>query len=110
MLRALRRARPHHSVLLADFDALPDVQIGGRGAPLVSSTRGGQNVDFDTFLIAAGEADIFFPTDFDALCALYSSVWVEGGGADLKSRAGHVASGAFLRRWGDISQTVTLGG
>jgi hypothetical protein len=110
LLRALRRARPHHSVLLADFDALPDVQIGGRGAPLVSSTRGGQNVDFDTFLIAAGEADIFFPTDFDALCALYSSVRVEGGGADLKSRAGHVASGAFLRRWGDISQTVTLGG
>ena len=65
-------------MLLADFDALPDVQIGGRGAPLVSSTRGGQNVDFDTFLIAAGEADIFFPTDFDALCALYSSVRVEG--------------------------------
>lgn len=40
-LTEVMRARPNHSVVLADFDALPEVQIAGRNAPIVSFTKVG---------------------------------------------------------------------
>ncbi|GLI61912.1 hypothetical protein VaNZ11_004435 [Volvox africanus] len=82
-LELLHDLRPNHSLIAADFDKLPDVRLPGRNAPLVAQKVGGRNIDHDTLLIPWGTADIFFPTDFDALCALYRSaahhVWGREG-------------------------------
>lgn len=44
---------------------------------------GGRNIDHNTLFVPWGTADIFFPTDFDALCRLYKAaaehVWGPGG-------------------------------
>jgi hypothetical protein len=37
LLEALVQARPDHDLILADFAELPDVQILGRNAPLVTA-------------------------------------------------------------------------
>ncbi len=38
LLDALHTAHPNHTLIAADFDALPDTRISGRNAPLVAST------------------------------------------------------------------------
>lgn len=57
----------------------PRLATTGRRHPQV----GGVNIDHDTLYVPWGKADIFFPTDFDALCKLYrraaQQVWGEGG-------------------------------
>ena len=40
LLETLHVARPNHTVIAADFDMLPDVQIAGKNAPLVSEKVG----------------------------------------------------------------------
>lgn len=37
LLKALLQARPNHHLIMADFAQLPDVQIPGRNAPLVTA-------------------------------------------------------------------------
>lgn len=78
-------------LVCADFDALPDVVIPGSGAPIVATTHSGGNVDHGTYLVPIGEADIFFPVNFDLLVELYRTA---GGGP-----AEHVSSRAFLEKW-----------
>jgi hypothetical protein len=88
LFEELHACFPRHTLLLADFDALPppDLEWGhGWGArelaasplaslqaPLVSS-RGadGSNRDHPTYLVPEGSADILFPTDFQTLRSLY---------------------------------------
>ncbi|GHP08471.1 hypothetical protein PPROV_000720900 [Pycnococcus provasolii] len=91
--RALRAALPRHSMIAADFDALPDVVVAGHGAPLVSTTQHGANIDHATYLVPPGEADIFFPVNFDAISALYQDV---SNGA----RVEHMASRSFIGEHG----------
>jgi hypothetical protein len=63
LLDALHAARPRHTLVAADFDALPDVRVPGLGAPLVSGRAGpGVPRDYDSVLVPWGSADIFFPT------------------------------------------------
>ncbi len=50
------------SLIVADFDWLPDVRLPGRNAPLVAEKEQGVNKDHDTVLVPWGKADIFFPT------------------------------------------------
>ena len=38
LLEVLCKARPHHCILAADFDELPETTIAGKNAPLVAST------------------------------------------------------------------------
>jgi len=73
MLSSLFEVAPDHTLLAADFDALPGVAVPGANAPLVSSTRGGVARDFGSlYSPPVGEAvDIFFPTKFEALSELY---------------------------------------
>lgn len=37
LFKTLQTARPNHHLIMADFSSLPDVQIRGRLAPLVTS-------------------------------------------------------------------------
>jgi hypothetical protein len=80
LLELLSERRPAAQLLLADFDALPGVQMRGRSAPLVASQPGGgRTIDWRSYLECGyGEADVLFPTDFELLEALASSVGFGG--------------------------------
>ncbi|CAI7925100.1 unnamed protein product, partial [Closterium sp. NIES-54] len=67
LLEAIYTARPHATVIAADFSLLPDVRIPGANAPLVAAKGGGVTQDQPTYLVPRGSADIFFPTDFRLL-------------------------------------------
>ena len=73
MFSSLFEVAPDHTLLAADFDALPGVAVAGANAPLVASTRGGVARDYASlYSPPVGEAvDIFFPTNFEALSDLY---------------------------------------
>lgn len=78
LLRAIRHV-PNHELLLADFDFLPNVVIAGENAPIVSSTVGGRAVDRGELLSAPfGSVDVFFPTNFRLLSAMYRSMHPTG--------------------------------
>ena len=109
---------PNHTVVAADFDALPAVVIPGHNAPLVSSTSGGGVArDYPSLYSAPPEeaVDIFFQTNFDALCDLYlecgsrrreeeegekqermTSVSDDDDDVDVLVSANHCKSSAFL--------------
>lgn len=38
LLETFAHALPNHQLIVADFDALPDVQLPGTNAPLVAAT------------------------------------------------------------------------
>ncbi|GIL75540.1 hypothetical protein Vretimale_15115 [Volvox reticuliferus] len=136
-LELLHDLRPNHSLIAADFDKLPDVRLPGRNAPLVAQKVGGRNIDHDTIFVPWGTADIFFPTDFDALCALYRAtahhVWgcegvatgtvapppppgttssssggVSAGGNLGDVNAEHFRQGAVIKRYREMFNTATI--
>eukprot|EP00191_Tetraselmis_sp_GSL018_P003404 CAMPEP_0177611364 /NCGR_PEP_ID=MMETSP0419_2-20121207/20447_1 /TAXON_ID=582737 /ORGANISM="Tetraselmis sp., Strain GSL018" /LENGTH=351 /DNA_ID=CAMNT_0019107079 /DNA_START=334 /DNA_END=1389 /DNA_ORIENTATION=+ len=107
LLEALHDRRPRHCLIAADFDALPDVVIPGKSAPLVSTTRGGRAVDHPTYLVPRGSADVFFPTDFDDLCALYGAA---AAAARTTASAEVLSTHDFMRRHARWQETTTLGG
>jgi hypothetical protein len=78
MLRLLKKMSkniPHCHLLISDFDQLV-TPIAGINAPIVSRKgfKSEEKIDFDTYLVARGEADIFFPIDFKLLSKMHSSV------------------------------------
>ncbi|GAA0154279.1 hypothetical protein LIER_12309 [Lithospermum erythrorhizon] len=64
LLQVLHGALPKMSLIASDFSYLPDVRMHGERAPLVSTKRDGHSIDYNSYLEAKGDADIFFPTDF----------------------------------------------
>ena len=115
LLEVLIRARPNHSLVLADFDFLPEVRIAGKNAPLVAEKIGGRKVDHDTLYVPWGTADIFFPTDFEALGRIYraaaGSVWGAGRdpARDIKLSTSHYHQGAVMKRYKEMARTATIG-
>ncbi len=94
LLDTLAAARPAHRLIAADFDALPGVSIAGANAPLVASQRGGgTTTDHATYLVPRGEADIFFPTDFEFLRIMEADVRTRSG-----ARAESLRTADFLLR------------
>jgi hypothetical protein len=91
LLSAIRHV-PNHELLLADFDFLPNVIIAGENAPIVSSTVDGKAVDRGELLgeTPFGGVDVFFPTDFRLLSAMYRSMHPTG-------RVCVEKAGSFLR-------------
>ena len=60
------------SMLVADFDTLPDVQLSGKYAPLVA----GSTKDFNNYIelqVRDGFADIIFPSDFDLIKSIVTT-------------------------------------
>jgi hypothetical protein len=62
---------------MADFDVLPagSSRHLGINAPIIS-TKGENShahTDHDTYLLPPGQADIFFPTDFNLLKKMYKN-------------------------------------
>ncbi|GBF96788.1 hypothetical protein Rsub_09644 [Raphidocelis subcapitata] len=122
LLDALHAARPRHTLIAADFDALPDVALPGANAPLVSGRAApGVARDYKTVLVPWGAADIFFPTDFEALGRLYAAAAASGGdgggGGGSKGRADggrvsyrHMPTAEFVQALGLSRHTQTLSG
>ena len=116
LLEVLHCSRPNHSIILSDFDFLPEVRIPGRNAPLVAEKVGGNKVDHDTIYVPWGTADIFFPTDFEALGRIYraasESVWgsdADREGSSIKLSTSHYHQGAVMKRYKEMAKTATIG-
>lgn len=79
LLEVLHRVLPKMSLIASDFSYLPDVRIAGERAPLVSTKTDGSSSDYESYLDAKGDADIFFPTDFVLLEQIdhYCSGWLK---------------------------------
>jgi hypothetical protein len=87
LLRFMHRVNilyPSHTLLLADFDALPTTEaIPGRNGPVVAhkateSQLRGKTKDEESYLVELGLCDIFFPTDFNFMKHLYTQVCLGG--------------------------------
>ncbi|KAI3994611.1 hypothetical protein MKX01_007903 [Papaver californicum] len=98
LLEVLHGALPKMSLIASDFSYLPDVRIPGERAPLVSTKKDGSSTDYNSYLDAKGDADIFFPTDFWLLERMdhYCSGWKH----DLKD---------VTSKKGKKRRTITLG-
>ncbi|MCL7022126.1 hypothetical protein MKW94_024115 [Papaver nudicaule] len=98
LLEVLHGALPKMSLIASDFSYLPDVRIPGARAPLVSTKKDGSSTDYNSYLDAKGDADIFFPTDFWLLERMdhYCSGW----NRDLKDETS---------KKGKKRRTITLG-
>ncbi|MEW5300862.1 MAG: hypothetical protein WDW36_003761 [Sanguina aurantia] len=111
LLDIIHGLRPNHSLIAADFDALPDVSVAGTNAPLVAEKVDGVNIDHKTIYVPWGKADIFFPTDFDALADMYGKVagHIWGTGPELgKVSAEHFRQGAVMKRYKEMFNTATI--
>ena len=78
MLKNLNKTLPNADFIMSDFDLLrnsPSNRIGFN-APTVSTKLEASDakVDYSSYLVPRGKADIFFPTDFRFLKALYQNV------------------------------------
>lgn len=66
---------PHSHLVISDFDHLV-TKIPGINAPIVSKKgfKSEEKIDFDSYLVQRGEADIFFPVDFNLLKKMHEEV------------------------------------
>ncbi|KAK3232781.1 hypothetical protein CYMTET_56888 [Cymbomonas tetramitiformis] len=117
VLETLHLARPNHKLVLADFDYLPDVVIPGHMAPLVASVSEGSTKDHGTYLLPRGTADIFYPTDFEALQKLNAKAAQQqvafGKSTEKIPKRGSsqvLTTKEFMLTYGELGGTQTLGG
>lgn len=108
LLESLKLAAPNHVLVAADFDHLPwpskitGLRDTSLNAPIVASAGG--NVDHGSYLENAGNADIFFATDFRWLASAYFEVMGPNASATVMS------SDAFLSRNVNPRRTETRTG
>ena len=78
MLKNVNKYIPNHHYIMADFDMLSakESAIQGINAPIVSKKleKSHEKHDFKSYLVPRGEADIFFPTNFQLLKHMYKKV------------------------------------
>ena len=78
MLRFLKRVNknmPNCNFVISDFDHLI-TSVPGLNAPIVSRKgfKSEEKKDYNTYLIERGEAEIFFPVDFNLLAQMHRSI------------------------------------
>lgn len=106
LLDVLYEYFPHHHLILSDFDSLPNA-IPGYMAPVVQTRYQRNMIPCTTYLVQQGYFDIFFPTNFWELQAMYGQLCPSYFG----TRRMHVTTHRkFVERWGDMRQTTTLSG
>lgn len=117
LLEVLHGALPKMSLIASDFSYLPDVKIPGERAPLVSMKKDGSSSDYNSYLNAKGDADIFFPTDFWLLERIdhYSSGWLKlqkdkSSKPGKKRRTIMLDTSSFMEEFGQPSRTRTKDG
>ncbi|XP_028095079.1 uncharacterized protein LOC114295081 isoform X2 [Camellia sinensis] len=117
LLEVLHGALPKMSLIASDFSFLPDVKVPGERAPLVSTKKDGSSSDFNSYLNAKGDADIFFPTDFWLLERIdhYCSGWLKlqkdkSSNKGKKRRTIMLDTSSFMEEFGLPSKTRTKDG
>ncbi|KAH7573047.1 hypothetical protein JRO89_XS03G0057500 [Xanthoceras sorbifolium] len=117
LLEVLHEKLPKMSLIASDFSFLPDVKIPGERAPLVSTKKDGQSQDYTSYLDAKGDADIFFPTDFQLLERIdhYCSGWLKmqkdkSSKQGKKRRTITLDSSSFMEEFGLPTKTRTKDG
>ncbi|KAJ6751307.1 hypothetical protein OIU85_001803 [Salix viminalis] len=117
LLEVLHEVLPRMSLIASDFSFLPDVSIPGERAPLVSTKKDGRSEDYNSYLDAKGDADIFFPTDFWLLERMdhYCSGWMKLHGNNTtnqgkKRRTLVLDTSAFMEEFGLPTKTRTKDG
>ncbi|EGR27457.1 hypothetical protein IMG5_195690 [Ichthyophthirius multifiliis] len=85
-LKHIKQNIPNHKIILSDFDSLNQKEQIGKNAPIVSKKleKSHEKLDYDTYLVKRGEADIFFPTNFRFIQHMYKQIMGKNGMA-LKS-------------------------
>lgn len=101
-IKTLVTCFPHHSLVMTDFDSLPDT-ISGHGSPVVQTRYKGETVACSTYLLQRGLFDIFFPQNFSLLAAIHQHLTVNG-----KSEITKHAD--FYSHFVDTNQTRTMSG
>ncbi|BFG13802.1 hypothetical protein CerSpe_000760 [Prunus speciosa] len=117
LLEVLHEVLPKMSLIASDFSYLPDVRILGERAPLVSTKKDGSSSDYNSYLDARGDADIFFPTEFWLLERIdhYCSGWLKLQ-KDMSSKEGKkrrtitLDTSSFMDEFGLPSKTRTKDG
>ncbi|MCO5597832.1 hypothetical protein L7F22_051916 [Adiantum nelumboides] len=118
LLEGLYSMRPNLALIVSDFSVLPDVQVQGERAPLVASKKDGVTKDHSSYLDVKGDADIFFPTDFQLLRKLdrHSYLLAQARAAPhgtvykTPRQSFIVPVSKFMRQYADISKTETKDG
>ncbi|OIS96361.1 PREDICTED: protein arginine methyltransferase NDUFAF7 homolog, mitochondrial-like [Nicotiana attenuata] len=118
LLEVLHGALSKMSLIASDFSYLPDVKIPGERAPLVSTKKDGSSSDYNSYLDAKGDADIFFPTDFLLLEQMdhYCSGWMKQQKDDTSLKRGKkrrtlsLGTAAFMEEFGLPTKTRTKDG
>ncbi|KAK9825352.1 hypothetical protein WJX81_001851 [Elliptochloris bilobata] len=110
LLDALSTALPSHTLLAADFDALPDTSLPGAYAPLVATTVGGSTRDHASYLLPRGSADVFFPTDFGMLARLYEAAARAAPTQLAGVNTQHMKTVEFMKRFANLPATTTQSG
>jgi hypothetical protein len=67
-----------HHLYLSDFDYLPQA-VEGKNGPVVQTRLHGDMVPCSTYLVHPGYFDIFFPTQFQDLEAVYQTLALQNG-------------------------------
>ena len=115
LLETLHNALPNHRLIAADFDSLPGVRMPGVSAPLVATqTGGGQTSDLQSYLEKVGQADVFFPTDFETLRVLDAAAAKKSPDQDrtgeVKPKSQVTTTRAFMEKWARVDATATGSG
>ncbi|GAU22889.1 hypothetical protein TSUD_377000 [Trifolium subterraneum] len=117
LLDVLHEVLPKMSLIASDFSYLPDVKIPGERAPLVSTKKDGSSTDYQDYMEAKGDADIFFPTDFWLLEQIdhYCSGWLKlqddnSSKKGKKRRTITLETSAFMEEFGLPTKTRTKDG
>lgn len=119
LLEVLYSVRPNLALIVSDFHVLPDVRVQGERAPVVATKKDGVTVDLESYLDAKGDADIFFPTDFQLLqkldCYCYNTTRTHSGESKSSNGKGHCLSyivpvSQFMKQFADMSRTSTKDG
>lgn len=100
-LKVIGQFFPQSSLIVSDFDYLPDT-TPGFGAPVVQTRYNGDTINCSTILLQKGLFDIFFPTNFDVVSRLFCKM--------VKKQASVLKHKHFLEKYADCSSTSTRSG
>ena len=75
LLRRIKQNIPKSHLVISDFDKLIS-SVSGINAPIVSKKgfKSEEKQDYSSYLVKRGEADIFFPVDFNMLQLMHDEV------------------------------------
>lgn len=103
LLQVLRDFFPRHKLILSDFDTLPDTVPGYLTAPVAQTRYKGNMIACSTYLVQPGWFDLFFPTNFQELEKMYSSMMNTVSSeslSDLTKKTRILSHKAFCQEYG----------